>query len=127
MDSQIDYPENPAAFSIQLQNLNTTFSTIPINVQVNLTIFTNTEHNVNYTLYLPSNLLPIENSSYIYDVFTGYNFTIINRDFYFGEGITINGYLNVDIGNIILYYRWTLIVDGIVVYTSQQNLILVLQ
>ena len=127
MDSQIDYPENPAAFSIQLQNLNTTFSTIPINVQVNLTIFTNTEHNVNYTLYLPSNLLPIENSSYIYDVFTGYNFTIINRDFYFGEGITINGYLNVDIGNIILYYRWTLIVDGVVVYTSQQNLILVLQ
>jgi uncharacterized membrane protein (UPF0182 family) len=127
MESQINYPSDPAAFRIQLQNLNNTFSTDVINVRVNLTIFTNTEFNVNYTLQLPPNLLPLENSSFIGGDFTGYNFTIVNKDFYFGEGITINGYLNVDLGNIILYYKWTLIIDGEVVYQSQQNLILVLQ
>jgi hypothetical protein len=127
MESTINYPSDPANFLIQLQNLNNNFSSPAVNVKVNLSIYTSATNNVNYTLILPPSLLPMQNSTFINGPYVGYNFTILDKILYFGEGLTINGFLNTDKGNIILFYKWTLIIEDVVAYQSEEDLILVLQ
>ena len=123
MEPTINYPSDPANFKIQLQNLDNNFSAPGVNVKVNLTLYSSATNNLNYTLILPPSLLPIANSTFIDGSDAGYNFTIIDKDFYFGEGLTINGFLNTNKSDVILYYKWTLIVDGEVVYQSLDGLI----
>jgi len=127
MESVIYFPSDPANFIIELQNLETNFSAPGLDIQVYLTIYTAATNNANYTIILPPDLYPIQNFSYISGDFEYYNFTIINTSLYFGEGITLSGFLNTNKGSIILFYRWTLIVDGLVVYESIDELILVIQ
>jgi len=123
MDTSARYPDDPANFQITLQNTNLNFSAPGLDVKVNLTVFTSTALGVDYNLILPPNLYPVENHSYVNGLYTNVNFTVIDTTLFFGEGLTINGYLNVSIGNIIVYYMWTLIVNDVVVYVSPESLI----
>jgi hypothetical protein len=127
MDSSITYPDDPAEFIIQLLNLDSNFSAPGLNVKVNLSVYTSTSNNANFSLILPPNLYPIENSTYIEGAYTGVNFTIIDTTLYFGQGITLTGFLNSSKGNIIIFYKWTLIVDDIILFESPVGIILVLE
>jgi hypothetical protein len=126
MDSSMNYPEGPANFIINLQNLDTNFSAPGLNVTVDLSIYTSTDLNVSYSLILPPPyLLTLQNTTYIDGTNTRTNFTIIDTTLYFGEGLVLNGFLNTTKGNVIIFYKWNLIVDGIMIYESPENLILV--
>jgi len=125
MESTMTYPDDPANFQITLQNLDTNFSAPGLSVEVNLSIYTATSNNVNYSLILPPDTYPIENSTYILGLDTWVNYTIVDDTFYFGEGLVLNGFLNTSKGDIIIYYKWTLIVDGEIFYESQIKLIFI--
>jgi len=126
MESSMNYPEDPANFVINLQNLDTNFSAPGLNVSVDLSIYTSTDLNVSYSLILPPPyLLTLQNTTYIDGTNTRTNFTIIDTTFYFGEGLVLNGFLNTTKGNVIIFYRWNLIVNGVMIYESPENLILV--
>jgi hypothetical protein len=127
METTMTYPNNPANFEITLQNFDTNFSAPGLDVEVNLSVYTSTDLNVDYSLILPPDMYPIENTTFIDGVYTGVNFTIINTTLYFGEGLVLNGFLNTTKGNVIIYFKWTLIVDGDIFYESQENLIQVKQ
>ncbi|MFX0048412.1 MAG: hypothetical protein ACFE8G_09615, partial [Candidatus Hermodarchaeota archaeon] len=126
MESSMMYPSDPANFKITLQNLDTNFSAPGLDVKVNISIYSSTTNNVDYNLILPPYLYPIENVTYIDDLDTVVNFTIIDTTLYFGEGLVLNGFLNTTKGDIIIFYQWTLMVNGAIFYTSPENLILVL-
>ena len=126
MDSSMNHPEDPANFVINIQNLDTNFSAPGLNVSVDLSIYTSTDLNVSYSLILPPPyLLTLQNTTYIDGTNTRTNFTIIDTTFYFGEGLVLNGFLNTTKGNVIIFYRWNLIVNGVMIYESPENLILV--
>ena len=125
MESSMNYPNNPANFMIDLQNLDTNFSAPGLQVKVNLSIYTATTNNVDYDLILPPYLYPIENTTYIDGPNTATNFTVVDTTLYFGEGLVLNGFVNTTKGNIIIFYTWTLIVNDDLIYTSPENLILV--
>ena len=117
MEETISYPDNPANFMIKLQNLNASFSAPDLDVKVNLSIYSFTTNNVNYSLILPPYISPI-NTTYIDAPYTRVNFTVVDRTLYFGEGLVLNGFLNTTKAGIIIHYVWTLIVDGKILYTS---------
>ncbi|NVM46509.1 MAG: UPF0182 family protein [Candidatus Lokiarchaeota archaeon] len=125
MESSMNYPNNPANFMVDLQNLDTNFSAPSLQVKVNLSIYTATTNNVDYDLILPPYLYPIENTTYVDGPNTVTNFTVVDTNLYFGEGLVLNGFVNTTKGNIIIFYKWTLIVDDALIYTSPENLILV--
>jgi len=125
METSMTYPDNPANFEITLQNFDTNFSAPGLDVKVNLSVYSNTDLNVDYSLILPPDMYPIENTTFIDGLYTGVNFTIINTTLYFGEGLVLNGFLNTTIGSVIIYFKWTLIVDDAIIYESQDNLLYV--
>ncbi len=84
-----------------------------------------TNLNVSYDLILPPYLYPIENSTYVDFPNTVTNFTVVDTTLYFGEGLVLNGFVNTTIEGIIIFYKWTLIVNGAIIYTSPDNLIYV--
>ena len=121
----MNYPNNPANFMIDLQNLDTNFSAPGLQVKVNLSIHSASTNIVDYDLILPPYLYPIENSTYIDGLDTVVNFTVVDTTLYFGEGLVLNGFLNTTIGDINIFYKWTLIVNDAIFYTSPANLIYV--
>jgi len=125
METSMTYPNNPANFEITLQNYDTNFSAPGLDVKVNLSVYSNTDLNIDYSLILPEDMYPIENTTFIDGIYTGVNFTIIDTTLYFGEGLVLNGFLNTTIGSVIIYFKWTLIVDGAIIYESQEKLIYV--
>ncbi|MFW9781673.1 MAG: UPF0182 family protein [Candidatus Heimdallarchaeota archaeon] len=124
MEPLMTYPDDPAKFIIQLQNLDTNFSAPGLNIIVRLSVYTSTTSNVNYSLILPL-VYSTTNTSFTIGEYSGINFTIIDKILYFGEGITLTGFLNTSKGNIIVYYKWTLIVNGDIIYESLVGLIYV--
>ncbi|MHA1242487.1 MAG: hypothetical protein ACTSQU_17130 [Promethearchaeota archaeon] len=92
-----------------------------MDVKVNLSIYSSTTNNVDYNLILPPYLYPIQNTTYIDGIYTRVNFTIVDTTLYFGEGLVLNGFLNTTIGNVIVFYKWNLIVNGVMVYESPVN------
>ncbi|MHA2287947.1 MAG: UPF0182 family protein [Promethearchaeota archaeon] len=125
MESTMNFPNDPAKFVINLQNTDTNFSAPGLQVKVNLSIYTSTTNNVDYDLILPEYLKPIENSTYVDGSNTVTNFTVVDKTLFFGEGLVLNGFVNTTKGNIIIFYKWTLSVNGAIFYTSPENLILV--
>ncbi|MHA1235485.1 MAG: UPF0182 family protein, partial [Promethearchaeota archaeon] len=121
MESSMNYPEDPANFVINIQNLDTNFSAPGVDVKVNLSIYSSTTNNVDYNLILPPYLYPIQNTTYIDGIYTRVNFTVVDTTLYFGEGLVLNGFLNTTIGNVIVFYKWNLIVNGVMVYESPVN------
>ncbi|MEJ2249679.1 MAG: UPF0182 family protein, partial [Candidatus Lokiarchaeota archaeon] len=111
-ENSITLPDNFASFRIQIENINTNFSAPGYNVMVNLTLYRAGVGN--YSLILPSDLYPIENSSYVENGFTGTRYTIVNDLFNSGEGRIINGYIGWTGGNgeIFFRYRWELFING---------------
>jgi len=110
---------------ITLQNYDTNFSAPGLDVKVNLSIYTQTTTAINYSLILPLDMYPIENTTYIDGDFTGVNFTIIDTKLYFGQGLVLNGFLNTTRAGVILYFKWTLIVGVDILYQSQEKLLYV--
>jgi hypothetical protein len=123
MDSTMTFPSNPANFKITLQNLDNNFSAPGLQVKVNLSIHSASTNIVDYNLILPPYLYPIENSTYIEGTDTFVNFTVVDTTLYFGEGLVLNGFLNTTIGDINIFYIWTLIVNGEIFYTSPENFV----
>jgi len=124
METSMTYPNNPANFEITLQNFDTNFSAPGLDVKVNLSVYSKTTNNVDYSLILPPTY-PTVSTTFIDGDYTRENFTIIDTTLYFGEGLVLNGLLNSTKGGVIIYFEWTLIVDGAIIYKSQENLILV--
>jgi len=131
IETSMTYPDQPANFKITLQNQDTNYSAPGLNVKVNLTIYSSTSNDLEYTIIVPPYLYPIANHTYNFTSgstsYTAVNFTIISTTLYFGEGLILNGYLNTSKGNVIIYARWTLIVNDKVIYQSIENIILVLE
>ncbi|MHA1876917.1 MAG: UPF0182 family protein, partial [Promethearchaeota archaeon] len=126
IETSMDYPNDPAQFTISLFNTDDNYTADGLNIMVNLSIYTSSD--VNYSLLVPPTLNPI-NSTYTFligtESFFGVNFTLINTTLYFGEGLILTGYLTPSIGGIFLYAKWTLIVDGQIEYQSPVNIIYV--
>ena len=124
MEESMTYPSDPAKFMITLQNLDYNFSAPALQVKVNLTIYSDTNNNASYHLILPDDLYPIENSTYVDGTDTVEEFSVINTDLYFGEGLVLNGFLNTTtiVHDIIIHYKWTITV-GAFIYTSPENVI----
>jgi len=127
MESSMNYPEDPANFVINIQNLDTNFSAPGVDVKVNLSIYSSTTNNVDYNLILPPYLYPIQNTTYIDGIYTRVNFTVVDTTLYFGEGLVLNGFLNTTIGNVIVFYKWNLIVNGVMIYESPINFLSVFE
>ncbi|MHA1472048.1 MAG: hypothetical protein ACTSQW_02995, partial [Promethearchaeota archaeon] len=127
MESSMNYPEDPANFVIDIQNLNTSSSAPGLNITVDLSSYSYTTNNVNYSLILPPYLYPLQNTTYIDGLNTRVNFTIVDRTLYFGEGLVLNGFLNATKGNVIIFYVWNLFVNDELIYESPENLILVFE
>jgi len=127
MEDSLTYPSDLANFIITLQNLDTNFSADPLQVKVNLSIYTDTNNNVSYYLILPPTY-PIENSTYVDGTDTVVDFTVIDINLYFGEGLVLNGFVNTTtvVHDIILHCIWTLIVDSEIIYTSPEQWISVI-
>lgn len=128
IETSMTYPNDPAQFTISLQNTNNTYSATGLDVKVNLSIYTSIT-DVNYTLLVPPSYPLNSNYTFLIDTvpFFGMNFTIINTTLFFGEGLTLTGYLAPSLGNIIIYAKWTLIVDGKIIYQSLVSVIYVKQ
>jgi hypothetical protein len=126
VESSMKYPDDPANFEITLQNIDTNYSAPGLDVSVNLTLYSSTTNDLNYSLILPPDLYPIENYTYSSGAYTYSNFTLINDTLYFGEGLILNGFVNTDKGNVVIIAKWTLIVDEIIVYESPETIIVVL-
>jgi hypothetical protein len=127
MESSMNFPEDPANFVINIQNLDTNFSAPGVDVKVNLSIYSSTTNNVDYNLILPPYLYPIQNTTYIDGIYTRVNFTVVDTTLYFGEGLVLNGFLNTTIGNVIVFYKWNLIVNGVMIYESPVNFLSVFE
>jgi len=125
MESSMTYPEDPANFIINLQNFDTNFSAPGLDVKVNLSIYCSNDTNVDYSLILPPDLYPIQNTTYIDLPYRVVNFTVVDTTLYFGEGLVLNGFLNTTKGNVIIYYKWNLIVNDVMIYESLENFIYV--
>lgn len=125
MASEMTYPTNPAKFTIQLLNLDTNFSAPGLNVTVNLLAYTLTEYNVNFSLVLPPTY-SITNTSFTLGAYSGINFTIVDTTLYFGEGLTLTGFLNSSKQLIVIIYKWILKVNGLLFFESPVGTIEVL-
>ena len=130
LDESITYPSDPASFRIEIENFNTNFSASPIeNIFVNLTLLTAVP-GVDFSIEVPP-IYSTSNSTYTFFddpiLYYGVNFTIIeNLDLNSGEILGLNGLLNCSVGDIIVRYQWTLIVDGFILYTSDLAILAVL-
>jgi len=126
MEELVTYPD-PANFIISLYNLDTNFSADPLQVKVNLSIYTDTNHNASYYLILPPDLYPIENSTYVDGTDTVVDFTVIDTNLYFGVGLVYNGFVNITtvVHDIVLHCIWTITIDG-EIFTLPEHLLTVL-
>jgi hypothetical protein len=125
MDDTLTYPDDPANFVITLQNLDLNWSAPGLDVKVNLSIYSSTSHNVGYDLILPHDLYPIQNTTYIDGPYTRVNFTVVDTTLDFGQGLVLNGFLNLNTTkiDIIIHYEWNLIIDGEMKYTYTSYLL----
>ncbi len=123
MENSIILPDDLASFRIELENFNDTLSAPGHNVQVNLSLYR--EGGGDFSIEVSPSLYPLENATFTYGLYSGINFTLINTTLYSGEGIILNGFVNSTTTDIVIRFKWLLIVDSITIYTSEESLIAV--
>ena len=115
-----------AAFSIAILNIDTNVSAPGVNNVLNLTLYS-THADAIYNLSLPPSKQPLANSTFNNGTHYGINFKMLNETLIFGEGILYGGSINCSKGNIVLYYKWELIInDGEATYTEFGSIIVYL-
>jgi len=124
MDNSMNWPNDLAGFRIELENLNETVDADGYNIKVNLSLYR--EGDANFSIELPQSYYPIENHTFNTGIFSGIDFTLIDGMLYSGEGLILNGFVNCTTQDIIIRFKWTLIVNDIVIYRSSEAFISVL-
>ena len=123
MENLMILPDDLASFRIELENFNETLSAPGLSVQVNLSLYR--EGVGNFNISVSPSLYPLENATFTYGLYSGINFTLINTTLYSGEGKILNGFVNSATPDIVIRFKWILIVDGETIYTSEESLIIV--
>jgi uncharacterized membrane protein (UPF0182 family) len=123
MENSIVLPDDLASFRIELENFNETLWAPGHTVQVNLSLYR--EGGGDFSIEVSPSLYPLENATFNLGIYSGINFTLIDSILFSGEGIILNGFVNSTTTDIIIRFRWILIVDSIVIYTSVEDLITV--
>jgi hypothetical protein len=126
MESTMTLPDDLAKFVIDLENQEEDYKADPLDVELVLSVYTSKDNNVDYSIY-PNEYPIVPRTKISNDDYEGYNYTIVDEELYFGQGLKITGYLEPNKGNVIIYYQWTLYVDGKIVNNPQENIILVLE
>ena len=117
-------PNDLAGFRIELENLNVSVSAPFYSIKVNLSLYR--VGGGDFSILVPPYLYPIENYTFDTGTFSGTNFTLIDDKLYSGEGLILNGFVNCTTQDIIIRFKWTLIVNDIVIYRSPEDFISVL-
>ena len=78
-----------------------------------------------FTVLVPPIYYPLENSTFTQGAFTGVNFTLVNETLYSGEGLILSGLASCTVPDTVVRFRWILIVDYEVIYTSPEGFIIV--
>jgi hypothetical protein len=123
MENLMVLPNDLASFRIELENFNETPSAPGHNVQVNLSLYR--EGGGNFSILVPPSFYPLENATFTNGIYSGINFTLIDSTLFSGEGLILNGFVNTTTADIIIRFRWILIVDSTIIYTSEESLIIV--
>jgi len=124
MENSIILPDDLARFRIELENFNESISAPGYNVRVNLSLYR--EDGGVFSIVVPPTYYPLENATFNYGIYSGINFTLINATLYSGEGLILNGFVNCTTSDILIRFRWTLIVDDVIIYSSEENFIAVM-
>ncbi|MHA2123240.1 MAG: hypothetical protein ACW990_18740, partial [Promethearchaeota archaeon] len=123
MEDSINLPSDLAAFRIELENFNETILAPGYNIQVNLSLYR--EGGGIFSILVAPGHYPLENSTFSQGTFTGVNYTLVDTILFSGEGLILSGFLNTTTPDIIIRFKWTLIVDDIVIFRSDEALITV--
>ncbi|MFX1570962.1 MAG: UPF0182 family protein [Promethearchaeota archaeon] len=123
MDNSMTLPNDLASFRIELENINETITAPGYNVEVNLSLYR--DGGGSFSVLVPPTYYPIENKTFTHGMYSGINFTLIDNILYSGEGVILNGLVNCTISDIIIRFKWILIVNNEIIYTSQEDFIIV--
>ena len=124
IDNIMTLPDDLASFRIQIENFDDILLVRNYSVKVNLSLYR--EGGGDFSVLVPPSVYPLENATFSYGVYSGINFTLIDKILFSGEGIILNGLVNSTSTDIIIRYKWTLIVKDVIIYTSEENLITVI-
>jgi hypothetical protein len=123
IDNSMVLPNDLASFRIIIENFNESLSAPGYNVKVNLSLYRDGVSD--FSILVPPVYYPLENATFSTGVFSGINFTLIDGVLYSGEGLILNGFVNTTTPDIIIRFKWILIVDNVVIYTSIEDFIIV--
>ncbi|MHA2391093.1 MAG: UPF0182 family protein [Promethearchaeota archaeon] len=123
MENSMILPNDLASFRIELENFNESILAPGYNIKVNLSLYR--EGGGNFSVLVPPVHYPLENATFSVDPFTGVNFTLVDDILYSGEGLILNGFVNCTTQDIIIRFKWILIVDDVVIFRSVEDFIIV--
>jgi hypothetical protein len=107
-----------AEFRIELENFNESILAPGYDIKVNLSLYR--EGGGNFSILVPPSHYPIENSTFTQGTFIGINYTLVDTILFSGEGLILSGFVNTTTPDILIRFKWTLIVDNIVIYRSEE-------
>jgi hypothetical protein len=86
---------------------------------VNLTLYT-AHDDVSFDILGLEGFYPLDNSSFTGTDYYEANYTVINNvSLQSGRGLILNGWINCTKGDIILHYKWTVLIDDAKIFTSE--------
>ncbi len=113
MDDLMTLPNDYASFRIELENFDGSESGQDYNVKIKLSLYR--EGVGAFSVLVPP---PIPTP-------VGSDFTLIDEELRPGEGVILNGFVTTTTADIIIRFKWLLIVDDVIVYTSEEGFIIV--
>jgi hypothetical protein len=123
METTLNLPNDLAEFRIELENFNETIVAPGYDIKVNLSLYR--EGGGNFSILVPPSHYPMENSTFTQGTFIGINYTLVDTILFSGEGLILSGFVNTTTPDILIRFKWTLIVDDIVIYRSEEAYITV--
>ncbi|MHA1884515.1 MAG: UPF0182 family protein [Promethearchaeota archaeon] len=118
METTLNLPNDLAEFRIELENFNESILAPGYDIKVNLSLYR--EGGGNFSILVPPSHYPIENSTFTQGTFIGINYTLVDTILFSGEGLILSGFVNTTTPDILIRFKWTLIVDNIVIYRSEE-------